>query len=103
MDLVFLFLYMIVFILQIVLLVLSIKKRRKIFWLSLFSLELISTIGAAFIAKYYDGLPGYGFMPGLSYIGEVIFSLGAAVTYGIMLLISICTLVVISIKNNSKS
>ena len=30
---------------------------------------------------YYNNLPGYGFMPGLSYLGEVLFSFGAAVFF----------------------
>ena len=55
------------------------------------------TSSAAYIHRT-DDLPGYGFMPGLTYLGEILFSLGAVVLYCISFLISICSYIAISNK-----
>ena len=89
--------YIAIFILQIALLVLSLRKKTKKLWLSLFLSEIIPMITAFILMRYYDSLPGYGFMPGLSYFGEVIFSLGAAVLYCIVLFVSIFIFVIMKI------
>ena len=102
MDIVLFFIYLVVLALQIALLVLSIKKRTKPLWISLFSLELVPMGIAAALGVYYDGLPGYGFMPGLSYLGEILFSYGAAVIYGVTFLVSVCACIICT-KNNYKS
>ena len=94
--------YIAIFILQIALLVLSLLKKTKKLWISLFLSEFIPMITAFVLMRYYDSLPGYGFMPGLSYFGEVIFSFGAAVLYCIVLFVSICIFAVVKIKENKK-
>lgn len=87
--------YIAIFILQIALLVLSLLKKTKKLWISLFLSEIIPMITAFVLMRYYDSLPGYGFMPGLTYIGEVLFSLGAAVIYAISLFVSLCIFAVV--------
>ena len=47
------------------------------------------TYSNLYVMIYYNNLPGYGFMPGLTYLGEVLFSFGAVVLYCISFLISI--------------
>ena len=90
MALFLLVIYMVIFIVQIYLLVVILRKQIKKLWALLFSLELIPMLLAIGLMKYYDSLPGYGFMPGLCYLGEVLFSYGAAVLYGVCFFISVC-------------
>lgn len=95
------FTYILIFILQIVLLVKSIRRDSKKLWVRLFLLELIPMFIAIVLEKYYDNLPGYGFMPGLTYMGEVLFSFGASVLYGVSFLISACIFIVIEEKKKN--
>ena len=82
-----LIIYVIVLAVQIVLIVCSCRRKIKWIWPLLF--EAISIIGALATLRYFDSLPGYGIMPGLSYFGEVVWSFLAAVGYGIVLLITL--------------
>ena len=79
--------YIFVFILQVVLLVRSIQKKQKKLWLGFFAFQLISALLAAGLCWYYETLPG-GMFGGLTYMGEVLFSFGAAVVYGLFFLVS---------------
>ncbi len=88
MDLVLLIAYIIIFALQVLLCAVSIHKESKKMWLWLFLLELISLAMAVCLVVYYNGLPGYGTMPGLTYMGEALFSVWAAMAYGLMLAVS---------------
>ncbi len=97
-----LILYFLLFVVQIVLQVLAIRKKSKKFWLVLLLLEPVSMIAAMVLMRYYDSLPGYGFMPGLSYLGEVLFSFGAGVLYGVNFLISLCICIVQAKKRNKQ-
>jgi len=100
---IFLFItYIVVFIMQIVLFVSAIRKRKKRFWILLFSAEIIPLFIAYMLMHYYDNLPGYGFMSGFTYMGEVLFSFGAAVLYGVVFLISVVSYIVI-IKNRDRT
>jgi hypothetical protein len=90
--------YLLVFILQIVLQVKAIRKGLKKLWISLVLLELISMLAANRIQAYYDSLPGYGIMPGFSYMGEVLLSFFASVLYGACFLISSCIFIVLEEK-----
>ena len=87
-----------ILILQIILLVITIRKKTKKLWRILFSIELIPMFISIGVMIYYNNLPGYGFMPGLSYLGEVLSSFGAAVLYGISFLVSICSRIVTAKK-----
>lgn len=90
--------YIAIFALQIVLLVLSVRKKTMWFWMVLFLLEILSMIVAFVLMRYFDSLPGYGFMPGLSYFGEVISSFGAVILYVATLFVSLFVLLIQSTK-----
>lgn len=89
METILLIAYIAVLIVQVVLLVSSIRKKSKKSWLILCLLELISLASATGLFFYYNSLTGYGMMPGLTYLGEVLFSYGAALVYGGMLAVSV--------------
>ena len=94
--------YIVIFIFQIILFVITIRKKTKKLWRILFSAELISLLISIGLMIYYNNLPGYGFMPGLTYLGEVLFSFGAVVLYCISFLISICSYIAISNKQRKR-
>lgn len=96
MDLFLLIVYIAVFCVQIYLLVLAVRRKAKKLWVLLFFSELIPMLIAWRLMKYYDSLPGYGFMPGLCYLGEVLFSYAATILYGACLLISVCCCIVVA-------
>ena len=101
MSLFLLIFYIAVFVAQIVLFVLAVKRKTNKNWLTLFLAEIIPMIISLCLMIYYNNLPGYGFMPGLSYLAEVLFSFGATVLYGVLLLVSICSFIVIKVKNKN--
>jgi len=90
--------YSLVFILQIVLLIKSVRHKTKKLWAVLLLSELVSLAVATCLKEYYNSLPGYGFMPGFTYMGEVLCSFGASVLYGAVFLISACIFIVIEEK-----
>lgn len=90
--------YIVILIFQIILFVITIRKKTKKLWRILFSAELILLLISIGLMIYYNNLPGYGFMPGLTYLEEVMFSFGAVVLYCISFLISICSYIAISNK-----
>ncbi|MBO5180242.1 MAG: hypothetical protein J6B87_07865 [Clostridia bacterium] len=94
-----LILYLVIFIGQIVLLVKAIKKKETKSWIKVFLLETFSIIISITLWQYYENLPGYGFMPGLSYLGEVLFSFASTILSVVMLLITICAKIIIYIKS----
>ena len=94
--------YIVIFIIQIILFVITIRKKTKKLWRILFSAELIPLLISIGLMIYYNNLPGYGFMPGLTYLGEVLFSFGAVVLYCISFLISICIYIAISNKQRKR-
>ena len=64
--------------------------------------SLLFSLGCAPLAwglgAYFDSLPGYGFMPGLSYFAETLFSYGAAILYCGMLAVSAVTGIILHCK-----
>lgn len=60
-------------------LILAIRRKSKRYWISLFILEAVSAVLAWRLGVWFDHLPGYGFMPGLTYISETLFGYGTAV------------------------
>ena len=94
--------YIVILIFQIILFVISIRKKTKKLWRILFSAELVPLLISIGLMIYYNNLPGYGFMPGLTYLGEVLFSFGAVVLYCISFLISICSYIAISNKQRKR-
>lgn len=94
MEIFLLIVYILILILQVYLLVSSIRKKTKESWLTLFLSEVIPMFIAFMLANYYDNLPGSGFMPGFTYMGEILFSYSAAIIYGIILFISVFSFIV---------
>ena len=88
MDLFVLFAYILILAAQIALLVFAIRKPDKKLWRPLFGFELFSLLASVGLMFLFDALPGNGFMPGFTWLGEFVFSLAAAVAYGIMLLLT---------------
>ncbi|MBQ8632908.1 MAG: hypothetical protein IJ420_04830 [Lachnospiraceae bacterium] len=86
--------YLLVFALQIFLQVKAIRSGSKKLWLILILFEFASMVAANRIQAYFDNLRGVGFMPGLTYLEEVVFSLLASMLYGICFLISSCIFIV---------
>ena len=93
--------YIVIFTFQIILFVITIRKKKKL-WRILFSAELIPLLISIGLMIYFNNLPGYGFMPGLTYLGEILFSFGAVVLYCISFLISICSYIAISYKQRKR-
>ena len=71
--------YIFLLALQVLSLILAIRRKSKRYWISLFFLEAVSAVLAWRLGVWFDGLPGYGFMPGLTYISETLFGYGTAV------------------------
>ena len=94
--------YIVIFTFQIILFVIIIRKKTKKLWRILFSSELIPLLISIGLMIYFNNLPGYGFMPGLTYLGEILFSFGAVVLYCISFLISICSYIAISYKQRKR-
>lgn len=107
-SLVLFILCLIVFIIQIIILIKSIKKKDKKYWVSIFCLEIIPIMLLTYLMYYYDCLaPRGGFMPGLEYIGEELTCLVASILYCVMFCITIIASIIIFEKkqniNNKKS
>lgn len=73
----------------IVFLVHCVKKPHKAKWIALFFYEALVLANALCYTHYYDTKPGYGIMPGLSYIGEVTFGMLASGVFVVLLFVSI--------------
>ena len=84
MELVLLLLYGGLLILQIALTVKALRGRCPGKWPLL--LELTCAAAAAGAMVYFNSLPGYGFMPGLTWLGHVLFF--AALAYAAMLAVT---------------
>ena len=72
-------LYISLLAIQVLSFILAIRRKSKRYWVSLFVLESVSAVLAWRLGVWFDGLPGYGFMPGLTYISETLFGYGTAV------------------------
>ena len=81
--------YICLFILDLYLLVRALKPFSGPILLVACLSELGSLLAALLIMWYFDQAPGYGMMPGLTYIQEVFYSLGAAVVFAGLLLITL--------------
>ena len=91
--------YIFLLALQVLSLILAVRRKSKRYWISLFFLEAVSAVLAWRLGVWFDGLPGYGMMPGLSYLTETLLSYGAAILYGVMLVGSAVTGIVLKKKN----
>lgn len=79
--------YILAFIIQIILMVKCFKHKVK--WRILLIFETICILIAMFIGNYYSSLPGYGFMPGLTYLGQVMVSYISMIIYIIMFCVTL--------------
>ena len=93
--------YIFIAIFEIILYIRTIKGKNKS-WIKLIFIEVITMITSFAIGIYFNNLPGSGFMPGLTYLGEWLFSMGAAVLYFIILFVTICSKVIIYERNLKK-
>ena len=94
--------YIAIFIFQTVLLVFSAKKRSAKLFALLFSVEIAPMVIAFILMRYFDSLPGYGFMPGFTYLGEILASMGALILYAAMLAVSLLVLLIMFIIKKRK-
>ncbi len=102
MDILLPVLYLLMLAGQAVLLIFAIRRPTVRRWGFLLGLELLSLTAALLLAYHYNGLPGFGIMPGLTYFAETLFSMFAALVYGGMMLISaLCALLVFIRRRNS--
>ena len=88
-------LYISLLAIQVLSFILAIRRKSKRYWVSLFVLESVSAVLAWRLGVWFDGLPGYGIMPGLSYLTETLLSYGAAILYGVILVGSAVTGIVL--------
>ena len=72
--------------LQILLLVFSVRCKK--WWKITFVFEGLSLLAAIVAAIVFDRLPGYGFMPGMTYFAEWMYSVGAAAMDAIILVLT---------------
>lgn len=85
---------------QVVLFVLNLKKKDGTYVLSIFILEVGSIIASGVMQNYYKSLPpNDNWMPGLSYLGEIIFSGVLGVWSIVNLVVTIITVLMIKRKN----
>ena len=97
-SLILLILYLLVFIIEIILLVKFIRSKQKKYWLINVILECLFIVISIYIYNIYDNLPGYGLMPGLSYVTERLFSFCSCVLNVIMYFITLCSKLIV--RNN---
>jgi len=98
MGTVFFILYTVILLLQIVFLIRTIRKRSAANWKHLYIMELVPLVIAAVLAIYYNSLPDPGFL-GMSYLGEVLFSMMAAAAYAVMFVVSLIAHVISKWRN----
>ncbi len=98
-----LLIYIILFIIQIIFLILFIRKRKMKHLICSFTTSLISCISAIGIMFYYDSLPGYGPMAGLTYFSEFTYSFLASIMFAGMFLLSIFIYIIHILRNYRKS
>lgn len=96
----FLIIYIAIFVLLIIDFARCIKGKAR--WAMLFTLEILSVILSGVLLFYYDSLPGYGFMSGLSYLGEILLSYGALILYSVLFVITLITELILHCVRKNK-
>lgn len=93
-----------IFIIQTIMLVKSIKKKDKRYWIIIFCLEIIPITLLMGLLYYYEHLaPRGGFMPGLQYLGEELTCFGASILYLVMLCVTIIAGIIVFEKKKSEN
>ena len=91
--------YIFLLALQVLSLILAIRRRTTGYRFTSLIASLLSAALTWGLGVYYDSLPGYGFMAGLTYISEALFGYGTAViSLGIAALSAILW-IVLNMKN----
>lgn len=98
-----LLIYIILFVIQLVSLILFIRKKKQKYWVCSSITAMISSIAANRIMFYYDGLPGYGPLPGLTYFSEWIYSFWASIIFAGMFLLSIFLKIILKVRTKHKT
>ena len=80
-------LYPIVFAIMIYQLIQCIRIQKN--WVVLFLLEISAIMSAFILTMIYENLPGFGFMPGLSYLYEIVVSFCAGAVYSLVFIVSV--------------
>lgn len=65
------------------------KKQKAI----ALGMDVLSVIGNALIAVYYNNMPGKGKAPGLTYLGQTVVAMGLMVVSFVVLLVTIVAVV----------
>ncbi|MDE5776997.1 MAG: hypothetical protein K2I10_00565, partial [Lachnospiraceae bacterium] len=78
----------------IILLYQFIRKKKQKYWLYTSIIAIIASLAAIGIMFYYDSLPGYGMMPGLTYFNEFMYSLLASIIFAGMFLLSLLSKII---------
>lgn len=89
--------YILAFIIQIILMVKCFKHKVK--WRILLIFEVVCILIAMSVGIYYDSLPGYGFMPGLTYFGQVMVSYISMIVYIVMFCVTLLIICIIRKRN----
>ena len=78
--------YAALFVCQLLWLVWACRKHKKI-W-PVLTANILSIGVSVFLLWYFDTLPGYGMMPGLTWFAEVFYSICAAVVFAVLVLVT---------------
>ncbi len=100
MEIFLFFAYLLMLMLHIANLIFRIRHNNG--WCLTFASQIICMFIALIVAAYFDRKPGYGYMPGLTYMGGVLFSYAALIAFFTIFLIGITAFILIRRKNFSK-
>ena len=91
-------LYTALFVVQLALLIVGAKRPSVGTFVILYAGELSGLVGAIGMALRYNDLPGFGAMPGFTYLGAYLFSCCAAIAFALLLLATIIVGIVLFVK-----
>ncbi|MDD6272709.1 MAG: hypothetical protein PUA90_04245 [bacterium] len=89
MVILFLIIYLMIFIFLIFNFVRCLKNKFK--WNKLLIFEIVFIVLTLILFIYYNNLPGFGFMPGFTYLGETLVNLASMILFIIIFLITLIT------------
>lgn len=87
MKIAFLIFYIVIFNFLIIDFIKFLKNKEKLSKLLIFEISII--ILSLILTTVFNNLPGKGFMPGLTYIGEFLVNFGAAILSSCLLVITL--------------
>lgn len=91
-DTLFMLLLLVLPVIQVTMLVKGIKHKYLGFYA--LAVDILSIVIAASMLMYYEALPGYGFMPGLTYLFEALMCMAAMVLYGFIMFVTGCSKII---------